>query len=130
MRANGADSSVGQLSLLQGLLPQGIEQPVGKGGEPQPQLIVIKVMVRGAVAEEVELLFFKAIFHLPARAVAFGMEALGTHVLSGEGGDDKVMPHAVGPGGHFADQPTGAGPTVLGLVGETAIVDGVGHQTV
>jgi hypothetical protein len=63
-------------------LPQGIEQPVGKGGEPQPQLIVVKVMVGGAVAEEVELLFFEAIFHLPSGTVALGMEALGTHLLS------------------------------------------------
>jgi hypothetical protein len=87
-------------------------------------------MVGGAVAEEVKLLFFEAIFHLPSGTVAFGMEALGTHLLSAQGGDDKVVPYAVGTGGHFADDPAGTGPTIFGLIGETAIVDGVGHQPV
>lgn len=107
--AKGIDSIVGQLSLLRGLLSQGIEQPVGEGREPQPQLRIIKVMVRGVVAEEVQLLFFEAIFHFPARAVAVGMEALSTHLLSAQGGDNKVVPHTVDPGGDFADQLTGSG---------------------
>jgi hypothetical protein len=80
--------------------------------------------------KEVELLFFEAVFHLPSGTVALAMEALSTHLLSGEGGDDKVVSHAVGPGGDFADHPARARPTVLGLVRETAIVDGVGYQTV
>ena len=34
--ANRANSSVGQLGLLESLLAQGIEQPIGEGREPQP----------------------------------------------------------------------------------------------
>ena len=66
--ANRADLSLGESGVVQGVA-QEIEQNVGKGVEPQAQLIIIKIMVGGTVTEQVELLFFDAILHVPSGTV-------------------------------------------------------------
>ena len=49
--ANGAALSISEFSVGEGLEAQGLHQNIGKGREPEPELIALKVMGRGAVAK-------------------------------------------------------------------------------
>lgn len=49
-----------------------LHQTVSHSREPQPQLVALKVMSRGAIAQQFQLLLFDAVFHLPSGAILFG----------------------------------------------------------
>jgi len=44
------------------MLSKRLQQDIGKGGKPQPQLIALKLMGGGAVTEQIELMFLNAVF--------------------------------------------------------------------
>jgi len=90
LAANRAQLSIGEFSVGQSLEAQGLHQDIGKGGEPETELIRLKLMGGGAVAKEVELMLLDAIFHLASRAVIVAVEVGGMDLLSVEGGDHKM----------------------------------------
>lgn len=75
-------------------------------------------MGRGTVTEEVELMLFDAIFHLPSRAVIIRVQFTWTELFTGKGGDDKMPSCPVAIVGEFAHHPPLTTPGVQGLVGE------------
>jgi hypothetical protein len=79
---------------------------------------------------QIELMFLDAVFHLASRTVVVGMELAGTHLLGGQGSDNKVTlcPSAII--GDFTHQPTGATPGILGTIVERLSPNLRGHQSI
>ena len=69
-------------------------------------------------AEQVELLFLDAVFHLPAGTVDLLIEGLSGIVTRRQGGDDEAGVGAAGQDLGFGDHAALTGPAFLSAVGE------------
>ncbi len=87
-------------------------------------------MIGGAVTEEVELLFFDAVFHLTSGTILLDMEVFRTVLLGAKGGDDKMASGSSGSIGDLANDPTLAFPGSERLIRKTAITDRGWDQSV
>ena len=101
--ADGTAGGFGQLRTFKCDTAKRAHQDVGGGGEPQPQLVGAHGVGAGAVGEQIQLLFFDAVFHVAACAVVFFVEPLGLGVGLGQIGDDEAWVGAFGQVFGFGD---------------------------
>ena len=70
--------------------PQGVDQHIGEGREPQPELIGGHGGRRRAVGEEIELLLLDTVFHVAPRTVDPLVQPAAADLIRVQGGNDEA----------------------------------------
>ena len=69
LQADGVAAGLSQRRVLQSVLPQRLEEDIGRARQPQPELIGSHGLATGAIGEQAELLLLDAVLHLAPGAV-------------------------------------------------------------
>ena len=111
-QADGAAGGGGELGVGQADTPQGADQHIGHGGEPQSELVGAQGVGGGAVGEEVGLALLDAVLHLASCAIDRLIEVLCFGRLGIEAGDEEAgIGVALGAFG-LGDDPAPAAPAI------------------
>ena len=89
-QANGAAGRTGEPGARESDPPQGVDQHIGEGREPQPELIGGHGGRRRAVGEEIELLLLDTVFHVAPRTVDPLVQPAAADLIRVQGGNDEA----------------------------------------
>ena len=101
----------GELCVLQGGLPDTVDETIGEARENEPELVGAVTVSTHAVTEQVKLAVLDAVFHITTRAVNVLVKGFGRMIVPGEGGDKETA--ALLPSGrviNFGNDAAGAVP--------------------
>ena len=118
MKSDGAGAGLGEAALAQSDAPEGFDEDIGEGGEPEAELVCTHRPGRGPIGEEIELLFFDSILHIAACAVEPLVEGAGPDPTGLDRGHDEARIVAPGQYLGLGDDPALAAPALAGAIAE------------